>query len=134
MVRGSSVKKGNNNWAVAVSQWAVLPQDSVQLGAHTGPTNQTACTLSVINSVVNQVNNISRMYPNPNNGNFTIELANVNSPVDVTLYDLSGRVVYTAKENTGTIHITAGQLTNGMYVVEVKEGINISRSRITVQQ
>lgn len=134
LVRGGTVKKGNNNWAVAVSQWAVLPQDSVQLGAHTGPVNQTACTLSVINSVVNQVNNISRIYPNPNNGNFTIELGQVSGPVDVTLYDLSGRVVYATKENAALIHVNYNQLTNGMYVVEVKEGNNISRSRITVQQ
>lgn len=134
LIRAANVKKGNNNWAVAVGQWISLAQDSVLLGSHTGPVNQTACTLSVINSVVSQVNNISRIYPNPSNGNFTIELGQVNGPVDVTLYDLSGRVVYATKENAALIHVNYNQLTNGMYVVEIKEGNNISRSRITVQQ
>ncbi|HLP21952.1 MAG TPA: lamin tail domain-containing protein [Chitinophagales bacterium] len=134
LVRGSNVKKGNNDWTVASGQWVSLPVDSVQLGSHTGPVNQTACTLTFISGVTETVNNIGRIYPNPNNGNFTIELENNRGPVDVRLFDLSGRMVHFNKENATLININLNQLNAGMYVVEVKEGNNISRSKITVQQ
>lgn len=35
LVRMASVQEGSVNWATGAAQWLVLPQDSIQLGAHT---------------------------------------------------------------------------------------------------
>jgi|ERR1043165_7322489 predicted extracellular nuclease len=133
LIRAASVKKGNNNWAVASGQWTALPQDSVQLGSHTGPVNQTACSLSPL--AINEVefNNISRVYPNPNSGSFTIELKEIRNSAEVKVYDLAGRMVYNTTENSNLMHIGIGNLSQGIYVVEVKTGNLSSRSKITVQ-
>ncbi len=134
LVRNSNVKKGNTNWSVAVAQWSVLPTDSVQLGAHTGPTSETACALSPLPTGLNEaVSNISRIYPNPNNGNFTIELNSIENSAEVTLFDLAGRMVYYTKENSSKLNVSTGNLTTGMYIVEVKTGNLSSRIKVTIQ-
>jgi predicted extracellular nuclease len=134
LVRNTNVKKGNTDWSVAVTQWSVLPQDSVQLGAHTGPTNQNACALSPLPTGISEaVNNINRIYPNPNNGNFTIELNSIENSAEVTLFDLAGRMVYYTKENSSKLNVSTGSLTAGMYIVEVKTGNLISRIKVSMQ-
>ncbi len=89
----------------------------------------------IVHTSINEVNdNIARIYPNPNNGNFIIELKNNTNNAEVKLFDLAGRMVYNTKENSGTIHINLNQMNAGMYVVEVKSGDLVSRNKITVQQ
>jgi len=66
------------------------------------------------------------VYPNPTQGNFTVQFNSDSSqPVQVDLYDLRGRSVYHSNfENTGffsqNIQLTALQI--GMYVLKVKDG------------
>lgn len=135
LVRNAAVKKGNTNWTVAVSQWDSYAIDTFFLGAHTGPINVNACPLTPITGTQNVVgDNIARIYPNPNNGTFVIELKNTSDNADVKLFDLTGRLVYSAKENSNLIHVNMNQINAGMYVVEVKADGLISRTKITVQQ
>ena len=136
LVRQSSVKKGNTNWAVAVGQWTSFPQDTIFLGAHAGPTNVNACALTPIQVGIQNIasDNISRIYPNPNNGTFVIELKDYTANVEVALYDLTGRIVYYAKETSNLINVNLNQVNSGMYLVEVKSGNLVSRSRVSVQQ
>lgn len=136
LVRAASVKKGNTNWAIASTTWTALRIDSNQLGSHTGPTNQNACALTPLPNGINETvaDNIGRIYPNPNNGNFVVELNNLNNSAEVKLFDLTGRMVYSTKENTAKMNISVNNLTTGMYVVEVKTGNLVSRTKITVQQ
>lgn len=89
----------------------------------------------IVHTGINQVNdNIARIYPNPNNGTFVIELKNNTNNAEVKLFDLAGRMVYYSKETANPIHINLNQMNAGMYVVEVKSGDLISRSKINVQQ
>ena len=136
LVRQSSVKKGNTNWAVAVGQWTSFPQDTIFLGAHAGPTNVNACALTPIQVGIQNIasDNISRIYPNPNNGTFVIELKDYTANVEVALYDLTDRIVYYAKETSNLINVNLNQVNSGMYLVEVKSGNLVSRSRVSVQQ
>lgn len=135
LVRQASVKKGNKDWAIAVSQWDVYAIDTFFLGAHTGPTNVNACPLTPITGIQNVLaDNIARIYPNPNSGTFVIELKEYTNNAEVNLFDLTGRLVYSAKETSNLIHVNLNQLNAGMYVVEVKGNSLVSRSKITVQQ
>ncbi|MCW4469336.1 T9SS type A sorting domain-containing protein [Flavobacterium sp. MFBS3-15] len=62
-------------------------------------------------------NNTFAMYPNPTTGilNFSTQ-----EPVDVTVVDLTGKTVFTAKgiENGGNVNL--GSLQSGMYVAKIK--------------
>ncbi len=136
LVRDPLVKKGNNNWAIATGQWISLAQDSIQLGRHTGPTNEAACALDPIIDGISETGakNISRIYPNPNNGNFIVEVNTIgNTGAEVKMFDLAGRMVYYTKETTAKMNISANGLLSGMYIVEVKTGDSISRTRVSVQ-
>ena len=89
----------------------------------------------IVHTGLSEVNdNIARIYPNPNKGTFVIELKNNSKNAEVKLFDLAGRLVYNSKETSSTIHINLNQMNAGMYVVEVKSGNLVSRSKITVQQ
>lgn len=132
LVRDPSVKKGNSNWSVAVNQWASFAQDTFFLGSHNGPDNQNACGL--VSSVSEVAKNIARVYPNPNNGNFVIELnQNFNGIAEVKLFDLAGRVVYASKENSNIINVSTNGLNAGMYLLETQTGNTVSRTKLTIQ-
>lgn len=71
------------------------------------------------------------VYPNPNNGTFTI---NVPSVSDVAIFDMQGKLVYSAKllpENQNVLNIDA----DGMYLINVTD-VNGNRSvqRISVNK
>ncbi len=64
------------------------------------------------------VNNTS-IYPNPNKGEFTVELANgVNK--DIQVLDLTGRVVATGNTTEDAIKFNINNLANGIYYVKVR--------------
>ncbi len=135
LVRNAAVKKGNANWTVAVSQWDSYAIDTFFLGTHTGTTNVNACPLTPISAIQNvAADNIARIYPNPNNGTFVIELKDYANNAEVSLFDLAGRPVYSAKESSNLIHLNLSTLSAGMYVVEVKADGLVSRSKVNIQQ
>ncbi len=63
------------------------------------------------------------VYPNPNNGTFTLAINNVAGDVNVELVDLSGRVVYSSTENNVqsgfTTQIVTENLSAGTYMLRV---------------
>lgn len=132
LVRNSTVKSGTKFWAVSTTQWNVAGVDTFFLGTHTGPSNITPCVIySGINSV--ETNNVARVYPNPNNGKFVIELTSA-TEVELNLYDMTGRVVYSTKQNsTNIINMDVDNFNSGIYIAEVKADNKVSRNRISIQ-
>ena len=62
-----------------------------------------------------------KLYPNPNNGNMTLEY-NLNGTGLFTIYDVSGRLIkqqLLTSENT-TATINAAELDAGVYLYEIK--------------
>jgi hypothetical protein len=59
-----------------------------------------------------------RVYPNPTNGMFTVELNNGAESVEVI--DVTGRVVYAEKATSNKVEINISDLSNGVYSVKVK--------------
>jgi hypothetical protein len=58
-----------------------------------------------------------RIYPNPNRGDFTIELSRVNSKASTIIYDMTGKTIYRSDLKQGTNKISNTDLTNGKYLV-----------------
>ena len=61
------------------------------------------------------------LYPNPSNGQFTIDLSNVgNNPKYIRIADLSGRVVSEVKVQEKTAYAFRGiDLSSGLYLVKI---------------
>ncbi len=82
----------------------------------------------------NKVENF-QVYPNPSNGTFYVR-ANVNGASSIKVMDVTGRVVFEKEYNTQSLLYTSFDLSNqaqGVYMVEVKEGNNVSVQKVVKQ-
>jgi hypothetical protein len=67
------------------------------------------------------------IYPNPNEGNFKIQLSDLQDSFSVQIYDNSGRVVYDREFNqinSLTQAIDLGNISSGIYLVSLKDSNN----------
>lgn len=77
--------------------------------------------------------------PNPSNGDFNLRIKQSNSvPVEVKIFDLSGRLRYSNKISEQSDYFVErislkGQLEKGMYVLEINDGFEKNSSKIVIQ-
>jgi hypothetical protein len=83
---------------------------------------------TIVNMIVNACTGIATVnanmenlsvYPNPNNGEFTIELNNGHSKT-IEVMDVTGRTIVANSTDKGVINVNISQLANGIYYVKVK--------------
>jgi len=77
------------------------------------------------------------LYPNPNNGNFTVKFSTVNSDdVTIEVYDMRGRQIYTNEfSNNGNFNesIDLNTVQSGVYLVSVSNGDTKLVKRIIIE-
>ena len=78
----------------------------------------------------------SKLYPNPNNGEFTLSFE-ISNPSDVVIqiHDLNGRVLHFEKhkvESTFTEQFSVSQLSRGIYIVSVKAKNNLRTHKVII--
>lgn len=77
------------------------------------------------------------VYPNPNNGNFTIKLSgSVSKDIQVSVYDLRGRSIFNkVYKNVGDFNenISLNQVQSGMYLLKVNDGLRHSTKKIIIK-
>jgi len=74
------------------------------------------------------------IYPNPNNGNFTLSLNNTSEIKEIAIYDALGKLVKNIN-NIGlnqTISINT-ELETGIYLIRVNNGKNVSTKKIIIK-
>jgi hypothetical protein len=73
-----------------------------------------------------------RIYPNPNNGLFTI--TNSQEMTDVVITDLQGKIVYNRRNiNLNKVNVELNDLERGMYMINIKTENDITSKTIVVQ-
>lgn len=72
------------------------------------------------------------IYPNPNNGNFFVEVKNLNEELDVKLYTLLGNSVYQTKLSPQNSIIQLNNLAKGIYFLQLSTKSSISTRKIIV--
>jgi hypothetical protein len=72
-------------------------------------------------------------YPNPNNGQFTIELSNTEGSASVQVYDMVGKLVYSANSANGIQKIDISDQPKGMYLVKVTSGKEVFTEKVIYQ-
>lgn len=78
------------------------------------------------------VNSDLMVYPNPNNGEFTIELNN-NSEKTIEITDISGRVLVSVKSAEQKNNFNISQLSNGIYFVRIQSENSVQVVRVIKQ-
>lgn len=75
-----------------------------------------------------------KVYPNPNNGQFTIQLSNFESNVDVCVFNTLGARVYeTSNNNFEQIEVNLPEMKQGLYYIRIREGKQQYTEKIVVQ-
>ena len=78
-----------------------------------------------------------KVFPNPNNGRFTITLqGSLERKIDVSLYDLRGRIIYKKSyPNAGDLYkdIKLNYVPSGMYILNVSDGLKQSTKKIIIE-
>ncbi|MBK8341555.1 MAG: T9SS type A sorting domain-containing protein [Flavobacteriales bacterium] len=78
----------------------------------------------------------SSIYPNPNNGDFTVSVDPRSAYGSISIIDATGRIVLARNERntTGTVQLlAAGKLSPGVYTVRVGAGSRTSEGRLMIQ-
>jgi alpha-tubulin suppressor-like RCC1 family protein len=81
------------------------------------PTQITTCTGLSTTDFSNQEN--VQLYPNPNNGNFKIEITGKIENAQVNVYSILGQLIYNQKINAEFTNLTIG-LKQGLYLVSIE--------------
>nr|MBP7262095.1 T9SS type A sorting domain-containing protein [Bacteroidia bacterium] len=78
-------------------------------------------------------NNSVSVYPNPNNGSFTIVPdQRIDGEVLVKLFDLTGRIVFEELRNDNNLNIQTTGLANGTFLLVVQTNDGLSKVKIAV--
>ena len=96
------------------------------------------CTQTIVNLATEDFNfEDFSLYPNPNNGDFTIKFKSASSSdIKINVYDMSGRsILNKSYSNSGNFNqnITLDQVQAGIYLVSIVDGSKKIVKRIIVQ-
>ena len=72
-----------------------------------------------------------KLYPNPNTGNFTIEIENLEKDVSIEVFDVMGKLVRKV-ERVGKVNLIDLSVVDGIYVVKVKNGTMMWNQKVLV--
>ncbi len=95
-----------------------------------GSCSATSLCSSFVTGIANNQTNLFLIYPNPNNGQFIVELATGSV---VSIVDVTGRVVFSQQLNAGRNTIELGNQSNGVYMVQVVHNGQQTVQRLIIQ-
>ncbi|MBC7412398.1 MAG: PKD domain-containing protein [Bacteroidia bacterium] len=78
------------------------------------------------------VTTLLNIYPNPNNGEFTLLLNSSNA--SITIFNVIGEVVYKATHTSTTNTIHLNNVANGTYVVQINTGATIHTQKLFINK
>jgi photosystem II stability/assembly factor-like uncharacterized protein len=90
---------------------------------------------TVINGISNKEfsKNVS-VFPNPSKGLVNVEVSKANgSNIAINIFDTMGRVVYTKSSALSATQLDLNNLANGVYMMQVQTGENISMRKIVIE-
>ena len=73
-----------------------------------------------------------QLYPNPNNGSFTLEINGNSGPATILITDLNGRVISSQVTSETTLSFDLTRYASGMYLVTVNAGGNTFYKKVVV--
>lgn len=127
----------------SAGDWTFLITDVNVGDGNTAIWNSTTLTICVEGDLepvlgIEEANdvNLFTVYPNPNNGEFSIQLNSVSSgKVKIEVFDVRGRLILNKSyNNSGGLNenINLGNVQSGMYLVKLTEGNRKSTKKIMV--
>jgi hypothetical protein len=124
MQTASSPLFGNVSCTIKDYAYNSIPNQPILAG-------QTATTGITENSFASSIN----LFPNPADNHLTIDLGSNNKKAEVTITDITGKIIYTTTANeTNKIELNTGEFAEGMYIVKIQSGKFISTKKLIVKK
>jgi hypothetical protein len=76
---------------------------------------------------------VANVYPNPNNGQFTVDLPESFENAEVTIRDMNGRTIRNTMATDRSLQFDISGFAKGIYIVSVQAGEEIFRTKLSVQ-
>lgn len=122
--------------SIMVTPILSIPHVYVVTGTDANGCSNTATITVTGNKCVgiNEFNTLSGLsvYPNPNTGNFVIELNNGAAKM-IEVCDVTGRIVHTDSSETASMSVDISNFANGVYYVKITSGDKMEVVRIIKQ-
>ncbi len=93
------------------------------------------CKTITLGNVRSNVKKGFKLYPNPNNGNFNIEIDNPEKNILIEVYNSVGGLVEKVEMVEKVIPIAIGinlNVASGIYLVKMRNGVNVYYQKISV--
>ncbi|MCZ4409623.1 T9SS type A sorting domain-containing protein [Cryomorphaceae bacterium 1068] len=75
-----------------------------------------------------------KIYPNPSNGRFQIDVSDIDPGAFMGIYDLSGRIIHQERIRTSTLmEVQIEGASPGMYLMEIQSPEGKRTKKITIQ-
>ena len=125
------------NGQSSTGTWTLTISDAFnQDGGSLNSWSLNVCTVQPLGSESFDFENFA-LYPNPNNGSFTVKLLSRSSnDIAIDVYDMSGRQVYQKSfSNTGHFNqdITLNEIQSGVYLVAISDGTARTVKRMIIE-
>lgn len=122
----------------ASGTWTLRIRDTFnQDGGALNSWSLNVCTISVALAVNDTTLPNFNLYPNPNNGTFNLSFdAESTNPVEVSVFDLSGREIYTKRYTNQSLFnesIDLGAIQSAVYLLKVKNGNKSITKKLVVE-
>ncbi|MFC4634450.1 T9SS-dependent M36 family metallopeptidase [Dokdonia ponticola] len=82
----------------------------------------------------NDLDTVFSIFPNPSNGDITVQVAGTFGEGNIRIYDINGRQVYTKSTTLeGRISVSATGLSKGVYIMSISSDTNSYTSKLIIQ-
>ena len=106
-----------------------LGLDADQFTCVNGTSNLVRSDNLGINDVINDKK--ITIYPNPNNGTFTLDLPNVGAEFQIEIYDIIGHKVFSSKQISSEIIFNTKS--KGIYLIKVYDGKDVYKGKVIIE-
>lgn len=92
---------------------------------------------NIVSSIKTNIkNNLLNIYPNPNNGNFTIDFTSKgNYPITISLFDVTGKIIYQQNmqhNNKSLIQIADDVIAAGIYNLQISSTNDVWNKKVMI--
>ena len=130
-------KSGSSYNSISISTSAVPSHLSNHSGDRLGKcSQQCGTTARMAYQPDNILSDVVKVYPNPNNGSFTIDIPFFEDQAAITVTDVAGKIIQqkVIREDDGnTVKINLGDAARGIYFVDVNYDGQIHKTKVLIQ-